>query len=516
MATTDVVEIVIGVVNNTKDELAEIRAELQALGAMDVNVDFDLNGVAQAEAKANAVARDRTIDLDFQTALPKGATEGAPALPSGAGGGDIIPFDSSAARTMRGTGVNIPGPGRMQRTFQMISNIDDPLGNAKRQMTGIRRTLGKITPNIMDLWNAMAALIPVMISLGAAAIGLAGALLTLGAAGAAIVGLGLLGWGDSFSESLSNASSEAEDLGSRIFDVLQPAAGTFQPILQGWMEGAPRQIQRLVEPMQRLAVFSDAIGAAGTGFVGWIGEAIRAMVGMEEQIEQIVLRFGDIAGTFIIDFMENMTQFAYENQEALIQMSGVLRELFGALLDVSIAVTTTLTAFSPLVSLIGVLAEFLNTRIGRGLLTMVGLLLTLRTAIASVNIALWVMQGGVMRIVTGVLMGYIPAVNSAILTTWQWFAALTATRQALVALLATTGVGLLLAGAGIVAGEMMNTSPSASTYSGGGMGGGGGGGGGTYINVEGDVGRREMDRLLDTGQVRAGDEHEILEGMNNG
>lgn len=509
MATTDVVAVVIEIADQTKKDLATIRSNLEALGAKDINVDLDINStaeIARTEAQLRALTRTRT--LHFQTRMTPGV--------SGVGrmdriAGDSLRVDSIADMLTPSTGGGgLMGGRAPQRAF---SSITKPLENAREQFRGIRRTLGAVTPNIMDLWNALAALIPVMISLGAAAIGLAGAFITLGVAAAAIGGIGLLGFGDTFEESISNATQEIDKLGDRLFDMFQPVADVFQPILQGWLEAAPRQLQRLVEPLQRMAIFADTLGDAGAGFIGWVADALRSMASMEKQISQIALRFGDVAGTFIIDFMESMTQFAYENQEALILISHELRRLLSALLDLSIVVTTTLTALSPLVTILEVLAELLNTTLGRGLITMIGLLLMLKTAIAAANVAIWIMQGGILRTVTGILMGYIPALDAAILTTWQWFAALTATRQALVALLATTGIGLLLAGGGILIGEMM-----------GGMGGGpsagasraGSSSGGTYINIEGDVGRRELDRLLSAGQVRAGDEHGMQEGMNNG
>lgn len=503
MATTDVVGVVIEIVDQTKDDLAEIRANLEAIGVKDLNVDLDINAasdITKTEAQLQALTRTRTAHIRSKM---------TPGI-SGVGRmghmmGDAPQVDELAEMlTPSVGGGGGGGPGGV-RGF--IQGIDKPLDNAKRQLRGVRRILGAITPNIMDLWNAMAALIPVMISLGAAAIGLAGAFITLGVAAAAIGGIGLLGWGDSFSSSISNAQSRAQKLGETLFDVMQPVANTFQPILEGWMAGAPRQIQRLVGPLERMAIFADTLSAAGAGFIGWLGDALRSMASMERQISQIALRFGDIAGAFIIDFMENMTMFAYENQEAMIQLSHTLRRLLSILLELSLVVSETLLVFSPLIGILEVITALLNTKFGRALLTGIGLFLAAKTAVAALSAAVFILQGGLLKVAAGIAVNYIPAVLGAIGVTDQWIARLGVLRGALL----TTGVGALLVGGGLLLNEFIGPDSAGSPS---GTGRSGPSTGGTYINIEGDVGRREMDRLLDHSQTRSRDEYNMQEGMN--
>lgn len=524
MATTDPVQIVIEIVDQFSDDLAELRAQLEAIDAMDIDVDFDINDVAREVADvhaqigsipnsetvwfharmrglqrvraqiASAQAQAASISLGRGLPSPGGGLFGQPmALPGAGGGGtpDVIPDSISSGEFARN------------------------LRNLRRQFGGSLSIISRFTPNIMMVWNALAAMIPVIVSLAAAAIGLAGAFGALATAGAAVVGAGLLGWGDTFGENMDNLTEQLEQLGSRLFDVMQPAATTFQPILQDWLEGAPRQLERLVGPMQELTVFADALSAAGAGFIGWIADVINSMVAMEDMIEQIALRFGEVAGGFLISFFENMIEFAYQNQEALINLSSSLRTLFGALLDISMAVAAVLSTMSPFIEIIGFLAGLLNTDIGRAILTVIASLLImnstlgiLMTTVAALNGVLTLLAfNSLHKTVIYILSQYVPAISTAIASTLEWVAALGALRAALL----TTGVGIALVGGGLLINEAMGANasgPSTSAQS------QGRGGGNTYIQVEGDVGRREAERIIDATHGTTREEMSIQEDIS--
>lgn len=400
----------------------------------------------------------------------------------------------------------VAGGGGRGPTFGFLDDadrklqLDEMAKNSRKNLRKLFQTLDKFRPNIMMVWNALAAFIPIFISLGAAAIGLAGGMIAIASAGAAILGLGLLGWGKDFQSNLQNLQQEARKLGSQLFDILQPAARTAQPIMQDWMEGMPRQVQRLVDPLRQLmTAFEGTLGQIGVGLVDWIVRVVNQMVSMEGIISQIVLRFGKIAGDFLIEFMTNMVQFAYENQAALIEMSGAIRDLLGVLLKFSIFVVRILSVLTPLVTMLNWVAGILSNRWVAGITTTILTLYAMHAAITAVTAALAAQNGWLLANIANIAVRYLSAVYGAIVATYQWVASvwqLNAALGVLAGLLTVATGGLaLLAGAtaaGFVGGQIPN-----------GPGGGGGGvdqtvnHGGTTINIQGDVDKKQMDRLLD-------------------
>lgn len=510
MAEVDPVEIIVDIVDQFSDELRELRGELERIDAKSLNIDLDVQAsseIATTEAKLDAMARDRTVGIRTRVGgIPGGGGDGDGGIPvpsfdrPGGGRGNLM-LGGRGAMRMIGRGGDA-GAGGLRGMIP-----DDALERSRNSFSRLGSLMGRLTPNIMMVWNALAAGIPIMVSLGAAAIGLAGALGAVAAAGVGILGIGLLGFGDTFSQSISNATTELQNLGSTLFDVIQPVANTFQPILMGWLEGAPRQVQKLVGPMQNLAVFADVLGQAGAGFMDWTARVLNAMTGMDEIISQMVMRLGTVAGNFLIDWMQNMVQFAYDNQTALIQLAEVVRDLFGALLNISIVASSTLAQFSFLTDILVLVSNLLNTKLGRALVMVAALMVSLEAAVAGVLAVLGLAGKAMFSLSGGIISSYLPAVSSAIAATWTWIQGLSTLR----AVLASTGIGLGLIAGGYLANEFLLSDPGPS--GGAGTGGGGSMGGGTYINVQGDVGRRELDRILDeTGGV-AREEISITEDM---
>lgn len=369
-----------------------------------------------------------------------------------------------------------------------------PFGRqARKRLRKLGATLDKLRPNIMMVWNALAAMIPVFISLGAAAIGLAGGLIAVGTAGAAVLGLGLLGWGEDFGSSMENLTQQARQLGSQLFDVMQPVSRTAQPILQDWMEGAPRQVQQLVDPLRNLInAYEDTLGQIGAGIVDWVVRVINRMTAMEDMISQMTLRFGGIAGDFLIEFMTNMVKFAYENQDALIRMAAALRDVFSIILKLAMFVTRLLSVLQPLIPVLDWIAGILFNKFTAGITAAILAIMLMNAALATMTSMSAAAGAGLLAAISNAVMPYITMVYQAVAATWAWIASLSALRAAL----ALTGIGLVAVGAGAMAMGAMDD------MGGGGPSRGGGGSsfrssGGTSITINGDVEKKQMDRLLD-------------------
>lgn len=361
----------------------------------------------------------------------------------------------------------------------------------------------EMIPSMRTWMNMVAAVIPMIITLVGGLVGLAAALGAVATAGAAIIGVGLLGWGDSFSESISRAQKEAQQMGSEIFGVLQPAANQFQPILSDWMEGAPHQMQQLVDPLQRMTVFRDELEMIGGGFVEWIADVLNAMAALDDQIGFVLGRSGDAAGSMIIQFLSQMVTDVYKNFDAYSDLVGIFIEFIVILFNVAQTISFALAQFRPLVDIVAFAASALNNQFIVALLTALGAVLLLEGALSALFIAHSKVIGATIASSMATIKNYIPSIIKAANATWSWVTAVTGLQAALRGLLVATGIGALLVGGGLLVQGAMN-SMSGPT----GRGGGGGmqSPGGTQIVVQGDMGRREADRVRDIASGAAQDE----------
>jgi hypothetical protein len=591
MVETESVQVVVEVINNTKEDLKQIREDLEKLDQKNVDPDFDLDdegdiekiraqlqalrdnleadfdidldGIAETEAQLQALSRDRTANIDadgdnlFGELAPQRAVDDlvgdhlSRSLsdanlgfldPDDAGpltpfGGDDRSFQSvsdavegaqegaqnaaSLASQLDGFSVDADPEGivrdfdimdsggvagdffemDLRDTRRQMPNFESMGRNARQGMVGVIQRINDLRPNIMMVYNAIAALIPVIVVLTAAVIGLAAAFGAVAAAGALIGGLGLLGWGKNFSETVSNLQQDLRTLGGDLFDIMQPVARSFQPITEDFIEGIPGAMQQLVDPLQRLTVFSDTLGSLGSGFVDWIAEAINSMASMEGIIDQLTKRFSTIFGNFIIGLLENMVQFTYQNQEGIILLGAALAKLFQILFDVSVVVAMLLTIFNPLIDMFAMAVSLLSNKWVAAALATIATFASLYTVIASVVSILAGMQVAIGAQVASLLGSYVASIQGVVTALWQWVMAANTAYASMARLAALTGVGLFLVGGSLAVGQSVMDS-----MSGPGPGTGGGrSGGDTYVTVEGDATKRNINRVLDKAETNSVD-----------
>lgn len=417
--------------------------------------------------------------------------------------------DLEMAQLMKGG--RAPKPSDFLSGPRALRGIDLETFNrrANKQVKSLVQTVDRFRPNIMMIWNALAALIPIMVSLGAAAIGLAGGLIAVATAGAAVLGLGLLGWGENFQQSMQEIQKRARALGRQLFDVLQPVADVAQPVMQDWLEGAPRQVQKLVGPLSDLIeAFDDPLGRMGGGVVDWLAAVVERMTSMRDIIVQITSRFGRVAGNFLIEFMTNMVEFAYRNQTQLIEMARALRLLLRLLLKFSIFIVRVLAPLKTLLEVVAPIADLFLNRWVAGLVAAATSTILLVGAVSSLTAASSTLSGGIIASVITSIGAYIGAVWSAITATYQWLVAIGTLKGALLGV----GIGLASIGAGVIAARSFGgtSGPPPGAAGSRSMGGGArGGGGGTTIVVQGDMRKRELDRVLDKSSSNARQEDDV-------
>jgi hypothetical protein len=377
-----------------------------------------------------------------------------------------------------------------------LFSLPDDIG-ADEATQGLRRmakALDNLRPSLRTFTNIVALGLPLLISLAGAAVGLAAALGAVGTGLAAIVGVGLLGWGDSATQSLKNVRKAAVETGKDILNVFQPLGNQFQPVLEDWLAGAPNLARQLVDPLERMLVFADDLEAMGQGLVEWTVDVLNVMASMEKQAVSVAQRAGSAFGSFIIDALSAMLREVNRNQDAYVKIGSILVDFAVILFNVFKTITFVVANFKAFFDVLAAATNILGGKVASSFLTFIAILFVAEAALLAMSASLGVLQGGLLATAAAALSSYVPHVTKAITITWQFVAAANSLAGALLRVAAVSGVGLLLAAAGSAAvGQLSqgvqsrvsrSTTPQAGTNN-------------TIINVEGDVGRREADRILD-------------------
>ena len=380
-----------------------------------------------------------TPETDFMRRIKKGTdvatgrTPGVPLGPMPARPGLTRPeLDAQIGRNRRrnmiGNAVrNAPGVAyRSLRNFKMGAEnvVPDNFSNVSTSFSKVYKALSKFKPTIMMWWQLIALLIPMLITLAGAILGVAAAFGAMAVAGAGIVGLGMLGYGDSMTESMENFKRRLKSVGGEIFGILRPVSAVFQPILDGWIGGVPGQVERLVDTLKRLSEFESALGRAGGGFVGWIDRGINAMADLSDMIGQVGLRFGGIIGDLIINLLVWATKEIYNNQEAFISLGQLLGGVISIIYNVSKAVSFAVAVFAPFFQLAAKIAGLLSNRWVVALLSIIAFLFIMQgaivavvsayTALMAINFTMWALNAvGKIALVIGSLASWVAMANTA-------------------------------------------------------------------------------------------------------
>ncbi|TQQ81848.1 MFS transporter [Halonotius roseus] len=447
---------------------------------------------------------------------------------SGRGGG-TYPFSrkqrltrsvSKAGQAARaGVGAGVGAAGRF------VESTDDlDLGEMNAGFSSLIKKLGRFKPNIMMVWNFLALLIPVLVTLAGAAIGAAAALVALGTAGAAIVGLGLLGYGENAAESMEMLKAKVSEVKAELFEALRPAMKAMNPIADQWLSSLAPAVERLTAPLSRLAGYEGFLAGVGDSAIEFVIGFLAVINRLRPRVEAI----GTVLGTVFSGFniMDWGINELYDNMGAFLQLGGILLSLIVILYNVSKAVAFAVSPFAPLFRIVARLSGLLSNKWTSALLSAVGAALLLYGAVVGLNMILAALSytaiagavgslatliwsflmlatNAIMAAVSGIstiissLGGMVVAAISAI----GAMSALNAVLATTVALLAATGIGLALIGGGLLlGGALKGTHRSAGDVAGGSSGYNGydgGMGGGSTINIYGDVGNSEYQKMMD-------------------
>lgn len=467
MVDVDPVKVAVDIVNNTMDEIAEIRAALEALDLQDIDIDVRANlkegSFVAARAKAQAMMGDGVLDRRIRM----------PAT------GKMMPM------RMGGGFPRFGAPPDIIQRRNVIGESGFAVRRLRDKWREFGRTLLRYRPSIMDWWNILALLIPILITLAGAAVGLVAALGGVATAAAAVVGVGLLGWGDSAAQSFANLQERAKMLGSELFNVLQPAANAMQPLVEGAMNALPGMVANLNDELINLSQFGPGLSEIGRGFMEWIEDVLQRINVLRETIIDVALDMGRAFGDFIKEFLTFGLNELARNQEAYERLASIFVDFIAILFELSKLVAFTAAQFD-FVFKIG--AQVAAAMSGKWF----NALITFSTAAFLGGLAL-IEFAAAMGLSSSMMAGSIPVISTLI----GFFGTLwTNIQAAVVALwnfnraLAATGVGAVLVGAGILAGRtILDRSGKDRIRSRGRRGG--------DVIIEGDVGRREMHKIRD-------------------
>ncbi|QSG06406.1 hypothetical protein [Halapricum desulfuricans] len=384
------------------------------------------------------------------------------------------------------------------------SDPNTPMYN--RKFGGITKLAKRLAPTDMKKWyRILAMLLPVLIALAGAAVGLVAAFGALATAGVALTGIGLLGWGDSTAESLNNVKRRLNELKKEIFGILRPVSALFQPFTAELFNQLPNMVENFVDPLKALVEtgFDDWWLDSLNGVSEWFADLLWAASELAPEIQAIGTAFGQAFGTWLTKFLTRMTLELHDNWEMWSRLTRSFLAIINLIYELSKVLAFLIAGLEPLFILIGKLTSIIGNDLLVALTLAIAAMWALDFAMAAVAAKLGYatfakMAAGIWAAATatGGLSGAM-----AILNGWL---------TGVVAKLATINVlsGGLLALTGLVVGygaySALQTKGTASDAVGGsGPSGSFSGnygtrvGGQTTINIYGDVGNREYNKLVD-------------------
>ncbi|UBF22608.1 tail tape measure protein [Halorubrum tailed virus 25] len=514
-------------------EMTDSWSDLEGRG-LDVDFDasrFPLNtGLGDSDSDRTAPEIDflrsinRAGDVDIGEAVFNGGRFGDlpfqargmdPDLffPNGRGGGNYPWSFAQRAGRRAGRGYarvrhGLSGAGsRISSVMPSGTDLDSSQFFGQRQFKGIGEKLKSVLPTDMRKWyRLIAMLLPMLIALAGAAVGLVAAFGALATAGVAMMGIGLLGWGDSLEESMRNVRREVSELKNELFEVLRPAANAFQPFTAQLFDNAPKMVEALVEPLQELVEtgYDTWWLESLQGASEWFADLLWAASDLAPQIQAIGTAFGTAFGTWLIDFLTRMTSEVYENWEMWTKLTRSFLTILNIIYELSKVLAFLVAILEPFITLLGGIADLIGNDVLSAILAAVAAMWALDFVLAAIA------GKGIFAMLSGWIAGLM-GVSGAAGVLNAMLAGLAGMLDFIIGKLTLVNLltGGLLALTGAVIGYGAYKAISGSGTASDSVGGknvparrGGGtpaGAGGNTVNItfNGDVGRREYQRLRD-------------------
>jgi hypothetical protein len=255
---------------------------------------------------------------------------------------------------------------------QSLAPDVDPLTKLRRfsdKFDGLGSKLRKIVPSMGMIYNAVAALLPVIIALGVQLLGVASAMGAVALAGGAIIGMGLLGHGDSLAESMQNAKLQMRELRNEMFAVAQPTMQEFAPIQEDIFEAIPDASQGIFEEMEGLTAFEDTLFNLGGMAAGGIERFFAIINQNEGKISQLTERMASLGGKELLKFFEFLIETGSKNQDMLVNLASSAKDVAIIIFNISMLFGRVISALKPLTNALAAFSGLLDNKVLVGIIT---------------------------------------------------------------------------------------------------------------------------------------------------
>lgn len=233
------------------------------------------------------------------------------------------------------------------RLFEVDAGV--AWSRSRKQMGAWVQRLKQLIPS-MHLWHqVIAALIPVLAAVIIQALGVAVAFGAIAVAGASIIGLGLVGHANNWSDALEEAKTQAKELGKAMFAVSTPARVAFAPIQAQLFDKMPGMSRGMFQDMATMVVYAEDIEDAVRGIFEWFGAFFSLLTQYQPIVSQLADRFGEITGDVLLEGIEWLLEEGYESQDILVAMGSMILDVAAAFYHLFTFAVRVLTVFKPLV-----------------------------------------------------------------------------------------------------------------------------------------------------------------------
>jgi hypothetical protein len=313
-------------------------------------------------------------------------------------------------------------------------------GSGSKIQNGFR----KLIPNMQMWWNIIGALLPALGAFAVQAAGVAAAMGSVAVAGGALLGLGLIGHGESMSEAWGNAKNTLSELKTELFQTFQPSAQLFAPIADQFFDALPGQLDKVNDSMEGLTQFDGVLMSGLEGGTDILAEFFNIINRNGDKISEMSKIFGSILGETVLNLFEWLLNVGYENMNMLMRLGKSLGLVAVTLFNVFMIVGRATGMLLPFFKVLAGIADFLNGPITSTIFGIIVAFFILSTAITNLYPALVTLGSIMMGSFTG-LFSLVQGVTFQILT------ATSATYAFAQAIATAVAAATMLAGIGLVA-----------------------------------------------------------------
>lgn len=460
MATIEELKIIIRVIDRYEKKIDALILNLTELEGVakateDININVDVRGEHKLDS---LIAKMAAIDMlevgDVNAGVRGRAVAAAESVKSRAVGSMQIAtaniqagIVNLAAAMQGGGGGNLPAVrNAAQGAASAMRKAEESSSIFNLRMEDMHNALAKLVPLLLVFIAALPALITAVVALAAAMVAALAAFGAIAAFGALGFAMGEAGGEMPSMEDFAEILTRIRD---SFFEAFAPIAERLLPTFESALSGLDTLFARIAQRGDFLIALRSQFEAFGGFLLDWIPATLENMARMVMAFDDVFAMIGDFFRE--TSFLEGMTDFFADALPSLVEFAGIVADMTPTIIEMSIGFLRVSNAVVKFLGFIGRIIGLLPiTSEQFGIL--VGVLLTMITVGALLNGK--ILTGLIQRLV---LLGAtaIPTTVASLKTmvsvmftgrtaAFSLSSALLALRGAVIALLAATGIGLLI------------------------------------------------------------------------